>query len=239
MTSDTSDLETPARSATSRIVGRRGEPATGSAMAGLPTHRGTTPVVPRTPPVLPGAPPAVPRTPPGRRGLATEGGPRDGGHRVPGAVGGGAFGGCQDLGHGVGVLDGGVAALAAGDGDQELFGLDDLEVVKAHGDPGAGLEAAVVAKLGVVEHDGIALVGAAAAQTQPQLVHPLKVPTGRAVGAIQLKAEPALGADNGPRRLQGPDRPWSLGVGGEADQGGGVVLVVDRAQLAVLEHREV
>src|SRR5215218_11307684 len=118
MTSDTSDLETPARSATSRIVGRRGEPATGSAMAGLPIHRGTTP--------------AVPRTPPGRRGLATEGGPRDGGDLVPGAVGGGAFGGCQDLGHGVGVLDGGVAALAAGDGDQELFGLDDLEVVKAH-----------------------------------------------------------------------------------------------------------
>src|SRR5215208_6788066 len=68
MTSDTSDLETPARSATSRIVGRRGEPATGSAMAGLPTHRGTTPAVPRTPPIHRGTTPAVPRTPPIHRG---------------------------------------------------------------------------------------------------------------------------------------------------------------------------
>src|SRR5215218_7892088 len=121
MTSDTRDLETPARSATSRIVGRRGGPATGSVMAG----------------------------PRGRRGLAAKGGPRDGGNRLPGAAGRGGVGGGDDLGHGVGVLDGGVAPLAPGHGGEELLGLDDLEVVIAHGDPWAGLEPAVVAEMGI------------------------------------------------------------------------------------------
>src|SRR5918992_1217723 len=139
MTSDTSDLETPARSATSRIVGRRGGPAAGSAMAGLR----------------------------GRRGLAAEAGPRDGRSRLPGAAGRGGVGGGDDLGHRVGVLDGGVAALPAGHGDEELLGLDDLEVVIAHGDPGAGLEVGVVAQMGVGEDGGVALVGVAAAQAEP------------------------------------------------------------------------
>src|SRR5918995_2699104 len=201
MTSDTSDLETPARTATSRIVGRRGGPVAGSAMAGLPA----------------------------------EAGPGDGGDGLPGAAGRGGVGGGDDLGHGVGVLDGGVAALPAGHGDEELLGLDDLEVVVAHGDPRAGLEAGVVAQVGVGQHGGVALVGATAAQAQSQLVHLLEVPGGRPVGAVQLEAQPALGTDDGPRRLQGADRARALGGGGEADQGGGVVVVLDRAQLAVLD----
>src|SRR5215218_8900249 len=211
MTSDTSDLETPARSATSRMVGRRGGPATGSAMAG----------------------------PRGRRGLATEAGPRDGRDLLPAAVGGRALRRGHHLGRRQGVVDRAGLAPAAGHGHEELLGLDDLEVVVAHGDPRARLEAAVVAQVGVAEHGGIALVGATAAQAHPQLVHLLEVPGQRAVGAVDLEPEAALGADDGPRRLQGADGPRPLGVAGEPDQGGRVVLVLDRAQLAVLDDREV
>src|SRR5215216_4466364 len=99
MTSDTSDLETPARSATSRMVGRRGGPATCSAMAGAPILRGTTPAV-----------------------------PRDGRDLVPAAVGGRALGRRHHLGRRQGVVDRAVGTLAPGHGDQELLGLDNLEV---------------------------------------------------------------------------------------------------------------
>jgi len=105
--------------------------------------------------------------------------------------------------------------------------------------PGPGLEAGVVAEVGVAEDGGVALVGATATKAEPQLVHALEIPHGRAVGAVQLEAEPALGPDDRPRRLQRAHGARALDGGGEADQGGRVVLVLHRAQLAVLDDREV
>ena len=49
--------------------------------------------------------------------------------------------------------------LSSGDGDQELLGLDHLEVVVAHAVARAGLEAGVVTLGGVAQDGGVALVG--------------------------------------------------------------------------------
>ena len=101
------------------------------------------------------------------------------GDLLPLAVLGGGGGRRDHLGVGEGLLDGGVALLAAGHGDQELLGLDDLEVVVAHAVARARLECGVVALGGVAQDGGVALVGAGAADRQLQLVHLLEVPATR------------------------------------------------------------
>src|SRR5439155_1740723 len=140
----------------------------------------------------------------------------------------------DDLGDLVGVVDGGVAPLPAGDRDEELLGLDDLQVVVAHAVARAGLEVGVVAEVLVGQHGGVSGVRAAPAQAHPQLVHLLEVPRRGAVGTVDLEAEPALRPDDDPGGFQGADRPT-----GEPDQRGRVVVVLDLAELAVLDDREV
>src|SRR5690349_19772182 len=153
---------------------------------------------------------------------------------LPFAALGGGGGGGDDLGDLVGVLDGGVAALATGDRDEELLGLDDLEVVVAHAVAGAGLEVRVVAEVLVGQYRGVSGVRSAPAHAHPQLVHLLEVPGRRAVGAVDLEAEPALGTDDDARGFEGAD-----GAAVEADQGSGVVVVLDVAELTVLDDGEV
>src|SRR5580704_4703844 len=103
-------------------------------------------------------------------------------HRVPGAVPGRVRRGRDDLGVGQRLGDGGVALLPAAGRDQELPGLDDLEVVIAHAVARPWLEPAVVAQVRIAQDGGVPVVGAAPAQAQPQLVHLLEVPDGGAVG---------------------------------------------------------
>src|SRR3954469_1248208 len=170
-------------------------------------------------------------------GLSTtgsEGRARHRGYPRPPAAVGGRGGGGDDLGDVVGVVDGGVAALAAADGDEELLRFDDLEVVVAHAVAGARLEVAVVAEVLVGQHGGVSGVRAAPADAYPQLVHLLEVPGGRAVGSVDLEAEPALRADDDPGGFQGADR-----AAVETDQRGGVVVVFDVAEFAVLDDGEV
>src|SRR5207244_2901900 len=111
----------------------------------------------------------------GRR-LAAE---RRAGHRgdlLPGAAFGGGGRGRDDLGHLMRVVHSGVAVLPAGDRDEELLRLDDLEVVVAHAVAGAGLEMRVVAEVGVAEDGGVAVMRAAPTDADLQLAHPLEVP---------------------------------------------------------------
>src|SRR6266536_2233433 len=164
----------------------------------------------------------------------SEGRARHRGYPLPPAALRGRGGGGDDLGDVVGVVDGGVAALAAADGDQELLRFDDLEVVVAHAVARSGLEVAVVAEGLVGQHGRVAGVRSTPAQAHPQLVHLLEVPDRRAVGAVDLEAEPALRADDDPGSFQGADR-----AAVEADQRRGVVVVLHLAELAVLDHREV
>ena len=79
----------------------------------------------------------------------------------------------------------------------------------------------------------------APAQAEPHLVHLLEVPDSGAVGAVDLEAERALRADADPGRLQGADGPGRVGSGREPDQRRDVVVVLDLAHLAVLDHGEV
>ena len=168
--------------------------------------------------------------------------PGTGATRVPGAVPGRGRGRGDDLGVRVRLLDRRVALLAAADRDQELLGLDDLQVVVAHAVARPRLEPAVVTQAGVSQ-DGrvpmVRLIGAAPAQAEPQLVHLLEVPDGGAVGAVDLEAERALRADADPGRLQGADGSAGPRSAGEPDQGRDVVVVLDVAHLAVLDHGEV
>src|SRR6266508_4036733 len=107
-------------------------------------------------------------------------------HPLPRAAVGGSRGGRDHLGHVVRIVDGGVAALAAGHRDEELLRLDDLEVVVPHAVTGAGLEMRVVAQVSVAQHRGVAVVGTTATDADPQLVQLLEVPGRRAVGSVDL-----------------------------------------------------
>src|SRR6266540_66714 len=90
-------------------------------------------------------------------------------HRVgarDGAHGDGEVG-LDRLGDVVRIVDGGVAALAAGDRDEELLRLDDLEVVVPHAVTGAGLEMRVVAQVSIAQHRGVAVVRTTATDADP------------------------------------------------------------------------
>src|SRR5207248_10223261 len=87
---------------------------------------------------------------------------RGAGHRrylVPGAVPGRGGRRGDDLGVRERLGDGRVALLAAADRDQELPGLDDLEVVVAQAVARPGLEPSVIAQGRVAEDGGVAVVG--------------------------------------------------------------------------------
>src|SRR6266581_6299457 len=173
------------------------------------------------------------------RGPVAERRARHLGHLLPGPTLGRRGGRGDDLGHGVGLLDGRVHALPACHRDQELLGLDDLQVVVAHGDARARLEPGVVPHVLVAQHGRVPLVRPAPDGADPHLVHPFEVPCSGAVGPVDLEVQAAHGSDDGTGGLQRPDGTLRVRPGGEADQSGGVVVVLHRAHLAVLDHGEV
>src|SRR5690348_7553647 len=195
----------------SAAVVKRGSPSVRRVrQAGSATACGSRPPSTwRTPWAAPGprspAPPrpAGPGGPPGRPPSGVpERGPGDRRHLVPGAVPGGGRGRGDDLGVRVRLLDRRVAPLAAGHRDQELLRLDDLQVVIAQAVARTRLEPGVVAQDRAAEDGGVAPVGAAPAQAQPQLVHLLEVPRRGAVRTVDLEAERAFRADADPGRFQ-------------------------------------
>src|ERR1700712_3221722 len=145
----------------------------------------------------------------------------------------------DDFGVGECFLDGGVPLFPPGNGDQELLGLDDLEVVVAHAVARTGLKGRIVALRGIAQDGGVALAGALTTDGQLELVHLLEVPGRGTFGAVDLEAQPALWADDDPGRLQGADRAGAGGICGEPDDSCGVVVVFDVAQLTVFDDREV
>jgi hypothetical protein len=126
---------------------------------------------------------------------------------LPGATLGRGGGGRNDLGHMMGVVDCGVTTLAAGHREEELFRLDDLEIVVAHAGARTRLKVCIVAEVGVAEHGGVAEVRAASTQANAQLVHLLEVPGRGAFGAIDLEADAAFGSDDDREASSVPTAP--------------------------------
>src|SRR6476646_9465336 len=102
----------------------------------------------------------------GRLPAVTEGGPRNLRDLVPLPIDRRRRRRGDDLGIRQGFLDGGVALLSSGDGDQELLGLDHLEVVVAQAVARARLECRVVTLRCVAEDGGVPLRRAGPAQCE-------------------------------------------------------------------------
>src|SRR5690606_7863491 len=158
--------------------------------------------------------------------------------RLPRAACGRYFGRFDHCGCGHRIGDGGVRFLSTGDSQQELLGLDGLEVVKAHRVPWAWLEPGVFAMLWRADHRRESLLFIVSTEHDFQFIHAFKIPLDRTFRAVDFQSVTALRSHSHPGCIDSSDRAVRHAFRAETHQRCGVVLILDLTLLTAFDQVE-